>query len=422
MPPPRRSLVLTVDDRLRTSRISPTSPPPQQTAHTAPAPALARARPRRGPASGAQLPRRALWHRRDRRGPPARPALAMLRCGSRPPARLRPSPRLPPSQMSRPSERGRSQALRPCAGCSSSASSTCPAKRKLRCSARARGASAFFQPAQTGLPARLASCTCPPTTGHDGVPVGGCGSCARLALPASSLRAIACHYQRDTRDLARLDRHIDSLLRGESRHDQRVAARACVRDLSRQCPPAARARAPAPNQAVLLARADARVRTRSARYARLPARQTSLPQRKRCPVGQCLGAAAAAIAHHSRQRVAAVTARALLAPGEAHARGAHEPVLVQVHHHAGTLPRAAANARQPSSGSGCARAPPEPRSSAQPSRPRVVRARRATDLPPRSAVPSLRGVALEQLRRLVQTLAHKREQSSTTRSSPPVVR
>ncbi len=58
----------------------------------------------------------------------------------------------------------------------------------------------------------------------------------------------------------------------------------------------------------------------------------TLPQRQSRPVHERLGVAAAAVAQHARKRVATMAAHALLSLGEAHPDGAHQTVLVQVHH------------------------------------------------------------------------------------------
>ena len=62
--------------------------------------------------------------------------------------------------------------------------------------------------------------------------------------------------------------------------------------------------------------------------------ETALPQRQRGRVDGRLGARAAAVQPHARERVAAVAARAVGALREAQALGADEPVVVEVQHDA----------------------------------------------------------------------------------------
>ena len=76
-------------------------------------------------------------------------------------------------------------------------------------------------PVQTGPPGSAAASRSFAKTAAWEEPNLGCPARASRFAP---FRTIPGHHQRDARHLARLDRHVDSLLRGESRHNQRIAA------------------------------------------------------------------------------------------------------------------------------------------------------------------------------------------------------
>ena len=130
--------------------------------------------------------------------------------------------------------------------------------------------------------------------------------------------------------------------------------------------------------------------------------QAAIPAR----VGERLGERATAVAQDSGQRAAAVAAGALLAVGEAHPDGAHQPVLVQAQRRPSRRRRVPPPARASrASGGGCGRARSELRCDVPPWRPRRASARRRAPRPRPAAGPTDLESRRQQLGVLAQPLA-----------------